>query len=178
MIQDELYDVFLSHAHEDAAWVEQLAAKLADQVGLSVWLDKWVLTPGELWQVEMARGLEQARACVVCISDRTPDGWFRLEIQRGLEGDPVREAGIEGFLAEAEGVDLLSVDTVEQALAQLQVLILQGQEIWQRLRLEDREPGDDDVVDQYADGQLTVHLGGGRGGARRAPALHNIRIVL
>ena len=36
--------------------------------------------------------------------------------------------------------------SVEQALAQLEVLILQGQQIWQRLRLEEREPSNDDIA--------------------------------
>ena len=36
--------------------------------------------------------------------------------------------------------------SVEQALAQLEVVNLQGQWIWQRLRLEDREPSDDDMA--------------------------------
>jgi small-conductance mechanosensitive channel len=36
--------------------------------------------------------------------------------------------------------------SVEQALAQLEAVNLQGQWLWQRLRLEEREPSDDDVA--------------------------------
>lgn len=43
----ETYDVFLSHSHEDAEWVEKLAKQLEDRKKLNVWLDKWILVPGE-----------------------------------------------------------------------------------------------------------------------------------
>lgn len=46
----EIFDVFLSHAHLDAEIVESLGSKLEDIEGLRVWLDKWVLVPGEHWQ--------------------------------------------------------------------------------------------------------------------------------
>jgi hypothetical protein len=78
------FDVFLSHAHADAEVVERLGVKLADKAQLSVWLDKWVLVPGEHWQQEMARGLEHAKTCAVCLSKDTPKGWFREEIERAL----------------------------------------------------------------------------------------------
>jgi hypothetical protein len=78
------YDVFLSYAHVDAELVEQLAMNLEDKEGLHVWLDKWVLIPGAHWQQEMAKGLEEAKTCAVCIGRTTPAGWFREEIERAL----------------------------------------------------------------------------------------------
>lgn len=58
--------------------------RLTDEAKLRVWLDKWVLVPGELWQQEMARGLNQANSCAVCIGAETPSGWFQQETQRAL----------------------------------------------------------------------------------------------
>jgi hypothetical protein len=78
------FDVFLSHAHGDAEIVERLGEKLTDEARLCVWLDKWILVPGEHWQQEMARGLEEAKTCAVCVSQSTPKGWFREEIERAL----------------------------------------------------------------------------------------------
>jgi hypothetical protein len=78
------FDVFLSHAHADAEIVEHLGVKLTNKANLSVWLDKWVLVPGEHWQQAMAKGLDQAKTCAICISKNTPTGWFREEIERAL----------------------------------------------------------------------------------------------
>jgi hypothetical protein len=78
------YDVFLSYSHLDAALVEKMGVRLADEAKLNVWLDKWVLVPGENWQQHMAKGLNQARCCAVCIGSKTPKGWFQEEIERAL----------------------------------------------------------------------------------------------
>jgi hypothetical protein len=80
----EIFGVFLSHSHEDSKTVEVLGEKLEDIAKLRVWLDKWILVPGNHWQQEMARGLETAKTCAVCISSETPKGWFREEIERAL----------------------------------------------------------------------------------------------
>jgi hypothetical protein len=77
-------DVFLSYASPDARSVEILAEALEDKGRLNVWLDRWVLVPGEHWQQQMARGLETAKTCAVCIGNQTPQGWFREEIERAL----------------------------------------------------------------------------------------------
>lgn len=80
----ERFDVFLSYSHLDAEWVEDIAERLEDAEGFQVWLDKWMLVPGEPWQQAMARGLDQASCCAVCIGEQTPTGWFQQEIQRAL----------------------------------------------------------------------------------------------
>ena len=79
-----MFDVFLSHAHPDADVVERLGVRLEDDAGMRVWLDKWVLVPGAHWQQEMARGLDEAKSCAVCLGAETPAGWFREEIERAL----------------------------------------------------------------------------------------------
>jgi len=80
-----VYDVFLSYSHDDAEWVENLARRLTDQHSVKVWLDRWSLTPGKSWQQEMAKGLNEAGTCAVCIGMKTPIGWFREEIERALD---------------------------------------------------------------------------------------------
>lgn len=85
MTNDEkIFDVFLSHSHLDAIMVEALAKQLEDEFKFRVWLDKWVLIPGKSWQQEIARGLDQANLCAVCIGRETPKGWFREEIERAI----------------------------------------------------------------------------------------------
>lgn len=82
--QPKTFDVFLSHAHVDAEIVEKLGGRLIDKGGLRIWLDKWELVPGEQWQQGMAKALDDASSCAICIGNRTPAGWFRQEIQRAL----------------------------------------------------------------------------------------------
>jgi TIR domain len=88
------FDVFLSHAHVDAALVERLGIRLSDEAKLNVWLDRWVLVPGEYWQQKMAKGPNQARCCAVCIGTQTSKGWFRKEIERALNKQ-VRDPSLE-----------------------------------------------------------------------------------
>jgi serine/threonine protein kinase len=81
----EHFDVFLSHSDVDTEWVEKnLAMPLADENGFRVWLDKWLLIPGQSFQQAMARGLDQAHCCAVCIGEHTPIGWFEQQIERAL----------------------------------------------------------------------------------------------
>lgn len=82
--QSPLFDAFLSHSHEDAEAVEILSARLEDEARFRVWLDKWILVPGNHFIQDMARGLEDARTCIVCIGQSTPKGWFREEIEKAL----------------------------------------------------------------------------------------------
>ncbi len=90
---DERFDVFLSHPHTESDVVESIAVKLEDQAHLKVWLDRWVLVPGQHWQQQMAKGLDQAKTCAVCVGGGTPAGWFRQEIERALN----RQAHDEKF---------------------------------------------------------------------------------
>jgi hypothetical protein len=83
-IQENIFDIFLSHSHHDANMVETLAQRLEDEAGFHVWLDKWILVPGGHWQQEMAKGLNEARTCGVCIGQNTAQGWFQEEIERAL----------------------------------------------------------------------------------------------
>src|SRR5215471_11897492 len=78
------YDSFLSHAHDDKDWVEAIAQRLEDEQGLRVWLDRWMLVPGESWQQAMAKGLGEAATCAVFLGGETPTGWFRQEIEHAL----------------------------------------------------------------------------------------------
>lgn len=79
-----MYDVFLSHPHTHADWVEKLAIRLKDEHNLQVWLDKWVLVPGENFIPKIAKGLEEAATCAICVGKDTLRGWVQLELQKAL----------------------------------------------------------------------------------------------
>ena len=78
------YDVFLSHAHDDRDWVEAIAKRLEDERSIRVWLDRWMLVPGESWQQAMVKGLDEAATCAVFVGGDTPTGWFSQEIEHAL----------------------------------------------------------------------------------------------
>jgi serine/threonine protein kinase/tetratricopeptide (TPR) repeat protein len=124
--ESKQFDVFLSHSHTDADWVEKnLAVRLVDECGFRVWLDKWMLIPGQSFVQGMARGIDQAHCCAVCIGEHTPLGWFRQEIQRALNRqakDPsfrvfaillpgAKDVNVDDFLELNIWVDFRSSDT-------------------------------------------------------------------
>ena len=59
------FDVFLSHSSKDKTVVRELAGRLKAD-GLRVWLDEWVLKPGDNIPAKIEEGLEHSRVLVLC----------------------------------------------------------------------------------------------------------------
>lgn len=78
------YNVFLSHSHNDAEPVGIIAGILEDAYNIKVWLDKWILVPGEPFRQAMAKGIDNAKTCAVIVGNGTPKGWFEEEIGKAL----------------------------------------------------------------------------------------------
>lgn len=73
------YDVFLSHNSKDKPRVRKLAEDLR-AAGLRVWFDEWVIKPGDDIYLAIERGLEAARAQVLCLSSTALESdWVALE---------------------------------------------------------------------------------------------------
>ena len=73
------FDVFLSHSSKDKAVVRDVAERLRKD-GLRVWLDEWVLRPGDSIPAKIEEGLEQSRVLVLCMSAQAfGSDWARLE---------------------------------------------------------------------------------------------------
>jgi GTPase SAR1 family protein/RNase P subunit RPR2 len=82
------YDVFLSHNSKDKPRVRELADKLR-AAGLRVWFDEWALKPGDDIYLAIERGLEAARAQVLCLSPAALGSeWVALERSTVLFRDP------------------------------------------------------------------------------------------
>ena len=64
--------------------MQDFADKLADEHKFEVWLDRWILVPGEPFIQEMSKGLKMAKTCAVFIGKETPRGWFDEEIKKAL----------------------------------------------------------------------------------------------
>jgi len=103
------YDVFLSHNSQDKSRVRRLAERLRD-AGLRVWLDEWIIKPGDDIYLAIERGLEAARVQVLCLSPAALGSeWVTLERSTVLFRDP-SNAGrrfVQLLLADCELPDTL-----------------------------------------------------------------------
>ncbi|WP_395645433.1 toll/interleukin-1 receptor domain-containing protein [Terricaulis sp.] len=70
-------DVFISYAHEDQAFVRRLAQALEGE-GFSVWWDH-TIPPGKTWNTYIARGIAEAKACIVVWSKHSVASKWVLE---------------------------------------------------------------------------------------------------
>ncbi|MBK9305599.1 MAG: SUMF1/EgtB/PvdO family nonheme iron enzyme [Nitrospira sp.] len=78
------FDVFLSYHWRDHAYVEALARQLREQQ-LTVFLDRWYLTPGQSWPKELEATLAHCRAVAVCIGQGEMGPWQQREQYLALE---------------------------------------------------------------------------------------------
>ncbi|HVT12839.1 MAG TPA: TIR domain-containing protein [Fimbriimonadaceae bacterium] len=82
------YDVFLSHNSADKSQVRRLAERLK-QAGLRVWLDDWIVKPGDIVSLKVDEGLEQSRVLLLCVSPNAlASGWVALERSTAIHRDP------------------------------------------------------------------------------------------
>jgi WD40 repeat protein len=82
------YDVFLSYSTKDKAIVHDLAERLSDD-GVRVWLDDWVIEPGDSIPLKIQQGIEQSRTLLMCMSpDYFESEWGKLESLSLLFRDP------------------------------------------------------------------------------------------
>ncbi len=86
-----LWDVFLSHSHRDRTRVVRLAERLRER-GLRVWLDDWVIQPGDDIYAAIEDGLEHSRTLLLCLSQPAIDSdWVKLERNTALFRDPMNK---------------------------------------------------------------------------------------
>ncbi|HSS47820.1 MAG TPA: TIR domain-containing protein, partial [Thermoanaerobaculia bacterium] len=103
------YDVFLSYNSHDKPRVRGLAEKLR-AARLRVWFDEWVIKPGDDIYLAIERGLEAARAQVLCLSPAALGSeWVTLERSTVLFRDPTNAGRrfIPLLLADCELPDVL-----------------------------------------------------------------------
>jgi TIR domain len=82
------YDVFISHSSKDKPVVRQLAERLRGD-GLRVWLDEWIIQPGDSIPLAIENGLEQSRTLILCMSANSfASEWVTLERHMVMFRDP------------------------------------------------------------------------------------------
>jgi protein kinase-like protein/CHAT domain-containing protein/TIR domain-containing protein/YjzC-like protein len=82
------FDVFLSYNRGERLAVLILAEALRE-LGLGVWLDEWVLPPGEPWQKALEDAIETIPAAAVLVGEHGRGPWQELEM-RGFLSEFVR----------------------------------------------------------------------------------------
>lgn len=125
------FDLFLSHNSVDKPWVLRLKNALEER-GLTVWLDRDEIRPGDLFVGALEQGLLESRAVALVASPESlRSGWVREEYSRalGLSHDaddavqliPVllREVELPGFLANRNWVDFRDASSFAQSLDKL-----------------------------------------------------------
>jgi TIR domain-containing protein len=78
------FDVFLSHNSKDKPIVEQIAHRL-EAKGLKVWLDKWNLVPGDPWQEELEKALDDSQTVAIFVGPNSISPWENEEMRSALE---------------------------------------------------------------------------------------------
>jgi hypothetical protein len=129
MADDFKYDVFLSHSSKDKDIVRAVAERLRAD-GLRVWLDEWILKPGDNLPKKLDDGLEESRVLVLFMSANAfGSDWAQLEAGTFRFRDPLNkerrfiplrldEAPIKGSLAQFLYINWLP-EKREQAYAKL-----------------------------------------------------------
>lgn len=117
-IYREDFDVFLSHNSHDKPLASELKRKL-EEVGISVWLDREQLRPGQNWQPLLLEGLQSSGSVIVALGPAGLGQWQKEEVELALGynvtlGRPVvpvflpgvpKDQEFDGFLAGRGWVD-------------------------------------------------------------------------
>jgi hypothetical protein len=74
------FDVFISYASDDKSFARRLVGELQER-GLTTWFDEKDLKPGEDWSMQIRQGIDNARSCIVLLSQAsaTSKPWISKE---------------------------------------------------------------------------------------------------
>jgi hypothetical protein len=124
------FDVFLSYHHSDAAWAIYLKQSLESR-GVTVWLDKHEIKPGDRFSAALEDGIAESRSVAVIISPASMKSqWVRDEYELALTlsnskpgyrviGCLLKDVRVRGFLANRQHVDFRDPSTFEQKVDEL-----------------------------------------------------------
>lgn len=88
------FDVFISHAHRDQAFVGQLDRWLTEKVGFKVWYDARELGGGSLLATDLQGAIERCRGILLIASEEAlASGWVKAEYNCAMD----ERANREGF---------------------------------------------------------------------------------
>ena len=72
--------VFISYSRKDKSFVDKLASDL-NKEGVKTWVDVQQINPGELWEIEIRKGIENSEIFLAVLSDNyISSSWTSIEI--------------------------------------------------------------------------------------------------
>lgn len=78
----------MSYSHKDKSKVLTLSVQLKER-GLNVWLDEWVIQPGDDIYLKIEKGLEMSHSLILCMSKAAfGSDWLALERSTVIFRDP------------------------------------------------------------------------------------------
>jgi GGDEF domain-containing protein len=79
--------VFLCHSSNDKPPVRILYKRLLLEQWIDPWLDEVTLKPGQDWQLEIEKAVDQTDVVIVCLSQNsiTKEGYIQKEIRKALD---------------------------------------------------------------------------------------------
>ena len=106
---EQKWDVFISYAHKDADWVQNLADNLY-RADFEVFIDSWEIAPGDVLVHKIDEGVLKAKTGVLVVSPEALSRPWVLEeyaamMRRAVEG---KQRLIPVLLAEADMPPLLA----------------------------------------------------------------------
>ncbi len=88
-------DIFISYAHEDQPFVRRMVPALEAE-GFSVWWDH-TIPPGKSWDTFIAKGIAEARCCIVVWSPHSiGSDWVKEEATLGKDASKLLPVTIDG----------------------------------------------------------------------------------
>jgi hypothetical protein len=80
------FDIFLSHAHKDAAFVSELDSWLSEKAGFKVWYDARELSGGALLATDLQRAIERCCGILLVASEEALSrGWVNAEYNSAMD---------------------------------------------------------------------------------------------
>ncbi len=79
--------VFLCHASQDKPVVRELYRRLNNEGWIDPWLDEEKLLPGQDWDMEIERAVENSDDVIVCLSSNSvsKEGYIQKELRKILD---------------------------------------------------------------------------------------------
>jgi hypothetical protein len=112
------FDIFLSHAHKDRAFVAMLDQWLTERAGLRVWYDERELSGGALLATDLQSAIERCRGILLIASEESlARGWVKAEYNSAMD----ERANDEGYRVVALRLDNAEVSGLMRGVTWIDV---------------------------------------------------------